>query len=254
MQARCENSRAYGATLRLDPGRQYKPVLIETMFNADLSQLPALVRLIPVPDIKKELSLIKSPRGTAEGKFRLSEENSAYITEVDISRLNLQADYRTFPAPLELRRGACRYRDGDLAFTDFAGRLGRSEISDVSASFSLRHDQRFAITSKGATIILDDLLPVLNSFPATRNLLQDITSANGSIALTSFDLKGPLLSPEQWKFSLHGDIPEATLAAAVLNGPVKIKGGTLKMDQNIFSLTASRAALMDSSLEGVTDS
>ena len=250
LQARCENSRAYSATLKIDLGRQYKPVLIETMFTADLSQLPALVRLIPVPDIKKELSLIKSPRGTAEGKFRLSEENSAYITEVDISRLNLQADYRTFPAPLELRRGACRYRDGDLAFTDFTGRLGRSEISDVSASFSLRHDQRFAITSKGATIVLDDLLPVLNSFPATRNMIQEITSANGSIALTSFDVKGPLLSPEQWKFSLHGDIPEATLAAAVLNGPAKIKSGRVRADQRVFSLTAARTALMDSTLEG----
>ena len=250
LQALFENSRAYSATLKIDLGRQYKPVLIETMFTADLSQLPALVRLIPVPAIKRELSLIKSPRGTAEGKFRLSEENSAYITEVEISRLNLQADYRTFPAPLELRRGICIYQDRTLAFRELSGRLGRSEISDVSASFSLRHDQRFAITSKGATIILDDLLPLLNSFPATRNMLLEIPSANGSIALTSFDLKGPLLSPEQWKFSLHGDIPEATLAAAVLNGPVKIKGGTLKMDQNIFSLTASRAALMDSALEG----
>jgi hypothetical protein len=250
LQALFENSRAYSATLKIDLGRQYKPVLIETMFTADLSQLPALVRLIPGPAIKKELSLIKSPRGTAEGKFRLCEENSAYITEVEISRLNLQADYRTFPAPLELRRGMCIYQDRTLEFRELTGRLGSSEISDVSASFSLRHDQRFAITSKGATIILDDLLPLLNSFPATRNMLLEIRSANGSIALTSFDLKGPLLSPEQWKFSLHGDIPEATLAAAVLNGPVKIKGGTLKMDQNIFSLTASRAALMDSSLEG----
>ncbi len=53
LQARLENSRAYSATLKIDLGRQYKPVLIETMFTADLSQLPALVRLIPVPDYKK---------------------------------------------------------------------------------------------------------------------------------------------------------------------------------------------------------
>ena len=48
----------------------------------------------------------------------------------------------------------------------------------------------------------------------------------------------------------RADVQDVTLAAGVLNGPVKIKGGTLKADQNIFSLTASRAALMDSSLEG----
>ena len=120
----------------------------------------------------------------------------------------------------------------------------------VSASFNLRDDLRFTILSTGATLFLDDLLPVLNSFTATRNMIRDITSANGSIALTSFDLKGPLLSPEQWKFSLHGEIPEATLAAAVLNGPAKIKSGRVRADQSVFSLTAGRAALMDSSLEG----
>ncbi len=77
----------------------------------------------------------------------------------------------------------------------FTGRLGSSEISDVSASFSLRHDQRFAITSKGATIVLDDLLPVLNSFPATRRSYRRSHSANGSIALTSFDVKGAAAQP-----------------------------------------------------------
>jgi len=250
LQALFENSRAYSATLKIDLGRQYKPVQIETMFTADLSQLPALVRLIPVPAIKKDLSLIKSPRGTAEGKFKLSEENSAYITEFDISRLSLQADYRTFPAPLELRRGICIYQDRTLSFRELSGRLGRSEISDVSASFSLRHDQRFAITSKGATLFLDDLLPVLNSFAATKDLMRDITTASGSLVLNNFELNGPLLSPEQWKFIVRAAVQDVSLAAGVLDGPVKIKGGTLKMDQNMFSLTASRAALMDSSLEG----
>ncbi|MCX5897817.1 MAG: hypothetical protein NTY29_06445, partial [Proteobacteria bacterium] len=137
LAARCENSRAYGATLRLDPGRQYKPVLIETMFTDDLSQLPSLVRLIPVPAIKNDLSLIKSPRGTAEGKFKLSEENNAYITEFDISRLSLQADYRTFPAPLELRRGIFIYQDRTLSFRELSGRLGSAPYPSGSLAAGL---------------------------------------------------------------------------------------------------------------------
>ena len=250
LQALLENSRAYSATLKIDLGRQYKPVLIETMFTADLSQLPALVRLIPASDIKTELSLIKSPRGTAEGKFRLSEEGSAYITEVDISGLNLQADYRTFPASLELRRGTCIYRDGTLFFKELSGRLGRSEIPAVSASFSLQDDLHFTITSSGSTLFFEDLLPVLNSFAATKNLLRDITGAHGSIALANLDLKGPLLSPEQWGFNLQGALQDISLEAAVLKGPAKIKGATIRADQRVFSLTAGRAALMDSTLEG----
>ncbi|MCX5903838.1 MAG: AsmA-like C-terminal domain-containing protein, partial [Proteobacteria bacterium] len=250
LAARCENSRAYGATLRFDPGRQYKPVLIETMFTADLSQLPTLVRLIPASDLKNELALIASPRGTAGGRFRLSEEKGSYRTEVDISGLNLKAGYRTFPEPLELRRGTCIYQDGELAFRELTGRLGSSEIPDVSASFSLRDDQRFAITSKGSTIALDDLLPVLNSFAATKDLMRDITTANGSLVLKKFDLNGPLLSPEQWKFTVRAAVQDVSLAAGVLNGPAKIKSALVQADQNQFSLSEARTALMDSSLEG----
>ncbi len=107
LAARSEKSRAYSATLCLDLNRQYRPMLIDAMFSCDLSQLPVLVRLIPASDIKNELSLITSPQGTAAGRFRLSEEKGSYLTEVDITGLNLKAGYRGFPAPIELRKGTC---------------------------------------------------------------------------------------------------------------------------------------------------
>jgi|GEM_PF-815176 len=250
LEASCEKSRAYSATLRLDPSRQYRPMLIDAMFSCDLSQLPTLVRLIPASDLKNELALIASPRGTAGGRFRLREENGSYLTEVVITGLNLQAGYRKFPAPLELRRGTCIFQDGALAFRELNGRLGSSELTGISAHFRLRDNPRFTITAEGAALLLDDVLPALNSFAATRNLLRDITTAKGSIALNYFNLSGPLASPEAWKFALRGNVRDVTLAASLLGGPVKIKAGTLQIDQQVFSLSEARAAFWDSSLEG----
>jgi hypothetical protein len=250
LEASCGKSRAYSATLRLDPSRQYRPMLIDAMFSCDLSQLPALVRLIPASDLKNELSLITSPQGIAGGRFRLREENGSYLTAVDITGLNLNAGYRKFPAPIELRNGSCIYRDGDLAFKELSGKLGSSEISAVSASFSLRDDHLFKITSSGATISLDELLVALNSFPATQKIIRDVTQATGSIAISSLDINGPLANPEAWKFALRGGVQDVTLAASLLEGPVKIKSGALQVNQRVFSLSEARAAFGDNSLEG----
>ena len=102
----------------------------------------------------------------------------------------------------------------------------------------------------GAKLFFEDLLPVLNSFAATEKLVHDISAAQGSIALTSLDVKGPLFKPEQWTFSLRGDVTRTTVAASVLHGPLTIHNAALRADQRELALTECRAALLDSTLAG----
>ena len=250
LKARYENNRIKNGTVQLDLAQHFKPLLVDTEFTCDLSYLPRFIHFIPETDTRDELSLIKSPQGTGSGRITLTDEKGSYKTEVNISSLNLQADYRAFPMPLKLSGGKCVYANDRLSFNKVSGMLGRTVISDTSASFGLGDDRSFKITSSGSTIFLDELRVVLNSFPETQGVIKDITEATGSVAINSLHINGPLLSPEQWKFMLQGDVRDVKLAATLLDGPATVKKAALKIDQDIFSLSGARADYLDSSIEG----
>ena len=250
LKARYENNRIQNGTVQLDLAQHFKPLLVDTEFTCDLSYLPRFIHFIPEPDTRDELSLIKSPQGTGSGRFTLTDVKGSYKTEVSISSLNLQADYRTFPVPFKLRSGKCIYANDMLTFNEVSGMLGRTVISDTAASFGLGDDRSFKITSSGSTIFLDELRMVLNSFPEIQGVIKDIREATGSVAINSLHINGPLRSPEQWKFMLQGDVRDVKLGVAQLDGPATVKKAAIKIDQDIFSLSGARANYLDSTLEG----
>ncbi len=250
ISARLGKSRIRESVLHLDRSRGFKPSLITAEFDLDLSEAPGLLHLIPDPDVRSEIELIKNPRGTGRGTFTLRAEGDAYSTEIAVKELLLQADYRLFPAALELQRGMCTYRAGLLSFADFSGKLGSSALPDFSLSFSLRDDNHFTATAQKAAVALPDLRKVLASFEASRAPIDKITGADGTVQIHSLALSGPLTTLQKWSVALDATVENLSLAAAGLDGPVAVKGGVLKADQHACILSQADMTFLDAKLAG----
>jgi hypothetical protein len=250
ISGRLGKSRIQESALRLDTARGFQPSLITAEFDLDLSEAPGFLHLIPAPGARSEIERIKNPRGTARGKFTLRAEADGYTTEIAIKELLLQSDYRTFPPALELRRGICTYRAGLLAFANFSGKLGSSTLPDFSLSFSLREDDHFTATARGATLALVDLRKVLASFEPSRMLIAKITGADGTVHIKDMALGGPMTTPAKWSVALDATIENLSLAAAGLDGPIGVKSGVLTADQNACTLFQADMTFLDAQLTG----
>ena len=66
ISARCGKSRIQEGAIHLDRARGFKPSLISAEFNLDLSEAPGLLHLIPDPDVRSEIALIKNPAGNSQ--------------------------------------------------------------------------------------------------------------------------------------------------------------------------------------------
>ena len=250
ISARLGNSRIQEAAIHLDRARGFKPSRISAEFNLDLSEVPGLLHVIPDPDVRGEIALIKDPQGTAVGTFELRAERDSYSTEIAVKQLLLQSGYRAFPSTLELSRGICTYRDGLLSFDGFSGKLGSSILPDFSLSFGLRDDQQFAAAAQGATVDLVDLRMALSSFDSSRKLIETITAAGGRLQVQNLSLKGPLTEPESWAIAVDAQLDDVSVTAAGLDGPVAVRSGMLKADRKACTISQAEITYLDAELAG----
>ena len=147
--------------------------------------------MIPDPDVRSEIALIKNPQGTATGTFELRAEGDSYSAEIAVKKLVLQSSYRAFPPTFELRQGTCSYRDDVLSFDNFSGKLGSSTLPDFSLSFSIQDGpDDFTAAAKGATVDFVDLRMVLDSFDDSKELIENITHAEGRAKIESLTFEG----------------------------------------------------------------
>ena len=249
LQARLDNSRIDLKALRLDAAAGFALVLLETAFDLDLQQLPGLLRFIPASDVRSELELIKSPSGNARGTCSIKKEGEAYRVEVAVESMHLAADYRSFPMPLELAKSSCRCRDGALSF-NLSGRLGKNDLPDITAAFSLTGDNQTTINAQDAAIVLDELRSVLNAYPSTQELIKDIRRADGSLQVRSLTLQGPINHPLKWLFAVKAEARSAVVAYGESSERFELKSGSLNVNQNRLELSQAQTAFFDGSLEG----
>jgi len=250
VSARLGNSRIQEAAIHLDRTRGFKPSRISAEFNLDLSELPELLHMIPDPDVRGEITLIKDPQGTAVGTFELRSERERFSTQIALKRLQLQSGYRAFPPVLELSRGTCTYSNGLLSFEGFSGTLGASTLPDFSLSISLRDDEQLTAEAQGATIDLADLRMVLSSFDSSRKLIKTITEAGGRLQIKNLSLQGPLTAPESWTIAVDAQLDAVSVAAVGLDGPLAITHGMLTANEHACTLSKAHVAYLDARLAG----
>jgi len=251
INARVENSLIQDAAVHLDAAREFEPKLITADITLDLADVPGFLHLIPDPDVRDELALIKNPTGIARAKVEVRAEEESYSTQVVLDELRLKSNYRNFPSTLELRRGTCAYKDEVLSLKSFSGKLGSSVLPDFSLSFSFRDDEHFTAAARGGKIVFGDLRMVLDSYDESQELIENISAKpDGRMTIQALAFEGPLTKPENWTIVVDALLDDVSIVAVGIDGSVAIDSGVLKANENSCAMSGLRLRYRDAELQG----
>ncbi len=242
LQARLGNSLGQNGKLKLGLIGDVAPFHLETDLQADLSQLPSILkRLVDDKDFQKELALLKGLKGSANGKLVLGEDTDNVKVKVDASHIQLSAHYGRLPQPLQIIGGNFSYDENRIGVRQLNGKLGKSSFSELSGSLGLEKNQELEITSGKSGLHLAEIVPWLASFDKMSEISQYYSGGKSIITLSQLKVKGPLFSPAKWNFNLSGDAKDLVLKNLPKRpGPLTIASAKFKADPHTLEYTDGR--------------
>jgi len=250
-EARLGNSRGREGILRLGLKGKDAPFHLDTMIQADLAQLPPLLkRLVKNENFIKEVALIKNLKGNSLGRLVLGESIESIKVRVDVSELNLFALYERIPYHLEIHRGQLSYDyDGrKIGVKNLSGKLGKSSFSELIAQLSFEKAPYLEILSGKSVVFLGEVCQWLSSFEGLHGALKVFKSVQGTIALKALALKGPLSRPKKWRFRITGEVENLAMDSTLFPGPLAMAKGKFEAIPENLSLKDSQTNILDASL------
>jgi hypothetical protein len=239
-------------SLRLDVKGDGGPLHLETLFRADLGEVLTLLRrLVADKDFLQELTLIQSLNGTAVGRLLVGGTLASLEPRVAVSEMNLSARHRHVPFPITVRGGAFTYAKDQISVQDLEGTVGQTAFSGISVRLDQRPEPQLAVRTGLLRIHAAEMYGWLSSFERTRAFSQDIAATDGSIAVSSFSISGPALSPGSWTVNAAGSSEGLTVTSPHLPAPLRLACRSFSYEQNGISVEELSATMGNSNARGI---
>ncbi|MBN2437830.1 MAG: AsmA-like C-terminal domain-containing protein [Deltaproteobacteria bacterium] len=251
----CGNSNLRQASFSLDTRRDDGPFHMESVVRADLQEVLVMLRLL-VQDkaFLQELNLVRSLSGNVLGRLVLDGTIASVETRVTVSDMNLSARYQRLPFPVTVKGGSFTYDAKQISVKDLAGAVGQTTFSGIAARIDRGRTPQLVVRSGTMRIHAAETYGWLSSFERTRASLQDITSAGGSIAISSLAMNGPALSPEAWTVNAAGSSEGLTITSTLLPAALQLTCRNFSYDPKGISVEDLSATMGRSSAAGITGS
>ncbi len=248
LEARLENATGQDGTLTIGLAGDDAPFNLDLLIKADLTQLPPLLRrLVRDETFVHEISRIYNVRGDAQGRLVLGDRLHSVKVSLDISEMNLSADYKRVPYPLKVTGGQLQYDGSSVSVRNLSGNVGKSFFSEMSADIGFGKDPLLEILSGKSALSLEEMYSWLSSYENLKSGMKEIQSVEGTLNLSELNLKGPLFKPENWEFQGAGDVPSLLLNTTLFPAPVKVKSGKFKLNHETLSLADTHIETNDAS-------
>ena len=254
LEARLGNTVGRMGTLRLGLEGDEPPFHVDIAVDTGLVQLPPILKqLIEDKDFKNEIELVKNLVGRAKGRLVLGETTASIKAQVDVSELNLSANYGKIPFPIKISGGQFRYDEAGIEVQELTGKLGKSSFSGLSAGLDWRKAPHLEVKSGSVSLLLDEFYPWLSSFEGLRGLREEVRSLTGTVEFSSISIEGPLLEPEKWHYESTGELQDVALNSTLLPGQLNLARAKYKAvedgtDQQI-ALSDAQIAMLDGSFQ-----
>ncbi len=226
------------------------PFRLDMYVKADLAELPFyLRRIVRDPDFGREMGMVRSSGGKAEGRVVFDSLQLPTRTTVDVSSFTLHASYSRFPHPFDIEGRTFRYdrAGGKVRVQGLSGKAGSSSFSGLSGELGLKGEHYLSVDSAKALVRLGEIYPWLRSIGKIGGHLEKIGPAQGSVRIGSTTMKGPILRPSQWRFRVTGEAENVVEHPAGLPGPVEARAGRFDATQERLSFSGLRARCLDAS-------
>ena len=248
-EAVLERSRGRNGTIRVGLEGGNAPLHLEIDVETDLGEVPPLLRrLVKDTALLREMDRLYNVQGLIQGKLTLGERIDSVNVKVDISEMNVSAQYELLPYPLQISGGQFSYNETGARVSELRGTMGRSSFSDLTASLDFKAEPYLAIDSGKASMVMGEIYPWLLSFKDLGRELADFRSVKGDLSLSQMDFKGPLLRPKKWHFAMKGAFDDLTIDSGLLPGLVKISNGTLEAAPERIVIGEAAVSMLDAQL------
>ncbi|MCP3876556.1 MAG: AsmA-like C-terminal region-containing protein [Desulfobacteraceae bacterium] len=174
--------------------------------NVDLAMLPKTLRsLLPNTLLADELSLVHNVKGTSDANLKLSMKTNSDDLDVYVqsSDFTINGIYDRIPGEISLQNINLKFEPDILTLKNLTGTVNHSKLKNINTTINLKKDW-ITIPSGSGTLDLDSIIPWLMAYNKTKKIISPIKDGNGTVDITSIDLSGPILKPEQWKYKITG--------------------------------------------------
>jgi len=142
---------------------------------------------------------------------------------------NLKIGSNQLPRALSIDRGQFSWSQAAFALIDIDASLGKSTISQLSASFELNKLSSFDLQSKSVNLFAGEIYPWLSSIKSFKPALEDFKVNSGSLGLHDLVLRGPVHQPDRWQYQVDGDMQHLVVTSDAFGGPVTVNNGTFEL-------------------------
>ncbi|MGD9234811.1 MAG: AsmA-like C-terminal domain-containing protein, partial [Desulfobacterales bacterium] len=250
LKAHMGNSKCLDGSLKLGLEGKNAPFHLDLTLEADLSQLPPILkRVVHNKAFIKENSLVENVTGRAAGRLVLGESFASINVFVDVSRFNLSANYRRLPHPLTINSGQYYLEGNTSSVKNASGSMGNSTFTEVSGQINWDNIPHLKITSGKANLDFEEIYPWLLSSKIMPGKLRDLKNVKGIMALSSINLNGPFLEPENYQFQISGEVQNLNVNSPLLPGSLSAPKGNFSVTSKNLSMTDVQTRIHDTSLK-----
>ena len=250
LKAHMGASKCLDGNLELGLEGENAPFHLDLTLEADLSQLPPILkRVVHNKAFIQENSLVDNVKGRATGRVVLGESFASINVFVDISQFNLSANYRRLPHPLTINSGRYFLKGNTTSITNASGNMGDSTFTEVSGQINWDNTPHLKILSGKANIDFEEIYPWLLSSKLLSEKLRDLKHVKGILALSSMNLNGPFLEPENYQFQIAGEVRHLTLDSPLLPGSLEAAKGNFSITSENISMADVQTRIHDTSLK-----
>ena len=213
-------------------------------FEADLADALAITRHL-LRGHPEALAGIEALQGRASAAIDYEAGRGASPLVVDLKGMQATGRYRGVPVPLAVSRGDLRYAGDAVSVSGLAGSAGGSRLTKGAIDIVLGREPAIRAASGDATLVLDEIYPLIASLEPLRPMLGEIKSLTGTAAVHFTRLSGLLSRPEALEFDVAVAPGQVKLMSTALPGPLTLAAGSVSATPRALRLEGLQVALLD---------
>jgi hypothetical protein len=249
ISTKLEGSSGHHGRLKVALGEENDLFQLELMLSADLPQAQDILkRIVEKSEFTQLVDNVTNLKGTSTGKLILGDRLSAINARVDISDLNLTADYQGLPFPVGITEGRLSFAEEQIEFKDLSGTFGRSAFSGLTCNINWADVLHVNLGSGKFNLILDEIYPWATSFDTTKETLKDIQKVTGRLDLATLSLKGTIGATEGWQVTGAGSINGLGIETSQFPTKIELSKGDFTIDAETLAFNNLKMLGLDASL------
>jgi hypothetical protein len=209
-------------TFGLEGGDAPFHLTIETM--ADVAQIqPLLMRLVDSGAFTNELEKVTYLSGSAEGRLVIGDRLDDLQVTASVTKANVFGEYARIPHPIVLSGGRYLFHSTRCVVDQVNARIGSAELQNLSIGMDWSKNGTITVSGGSAHLDVTELTEWLSTFDRLRSRLHSLQFLDGSVSLSSFGIKGPLHSVQQWQYEFSGEAAQLGFRPAPLSDAVWVE-------------------------------